>query len=195
MDIASVFGALASGAGGGIIGGIFGLGKKFMADRHEAKMMKIQQTERAADRNHDLALADKEIKREHQAGEMKLEQAMFQADSEALVTASSNQDKAIPGLETVLGKAGPKMIAFASFLFVCATFCQKMVRIVLTVALVWQTFEMFQVLNTTLGGLTALDKADQVEIWKRIIYSIISLTGMAVAFWYCARPEKANRSH
>lgn len=194
MDFGSVLGALASGAGGGIIGGFLGLGKKFMADRHEKAMMKEKREERNADRAHDIALADKEIERDMKAAESNLQQAMFEADSEALTTASSNQDAEISALGSALDGSWKWVKSLAALLFSLATVCGKMVRIVLTVALVYQTFEMFNELNTVLGGLSSLTDADQAEIFKKIIYSILSMTGMAVGFWFVARPEKANRN-
>lgn len=193
MDVASIFGALASGAGGGIIGGVLGLGKKFMADRHEKAMMKEKREERDADRQHDLALADKEIERDMKAAESNLQQAMFEADSAALTTASSNQDAEISALGSALDDSWKWVKSLAALLFSLATVCGKMVRIVLTIALVYQTFAMFNELNTALGGLTSLNVDDQGEIFKKIIYSILSMTGMAVGFWFVARPEKANR--
>lgn len=194
MDIGSIFGALASGAGGGIIGGVLGLGKKFMADRHEKSMMKEKREERNADRDHDLALADKEIERDMKAADANLQQAMFEADSEALTTASSNQDKEISALGPALDGSWKWVRSLAALMFSIATVCGKMVRIVLTVALVYQTFEMFNELNSVLGGLQSLTPTDQAEIFKKIIYSILSMTGMAVGFWFVARPEKANRN-
>jgi hypothetical protein len=193
MDIASVLGVFASGAGGGIIGGVLGLGKKFMADRHERAMITEKRQERNADRQHDLALADKEIERDMKAAESNLQQAMFEADSAALITASSNQDSEITALAPALKGSYKWVKSLAALLFSLTTVCGKMVRIVLTIALVYQTFDMFNELNTALGGLTALNIADQGAIFKKIIYSILSMTGMAVGSWFVARPEKSNR--
>jgi len=194
MDIAGIFGALASGASGGIIGGVLGLGKKFLADRHEMKLLKEKREEREADRKHDLALADKEIERDMKAAEAKLQQAMFEADTSALTEASSNQDKEISALAPSLDGSWRWIRSFAALMFAGVTVCQKMVRIVLTVALVYFTFKMFDQLNESLGGLASLPADVQAEIFKKLIYSIISLTGTAVMFWFVSRPEKANRA-
>jgi hypothetical protein len=193
MDFTGILGAIASGAGGGIIGGVLGLGKKFLADRHEKAMMKEKREERQADRDHDLDLADKEIERDIKAAESNLQQAMFEADSAALTTASSNQDAEITALSSSLNDSYKWVKSLAALMFSCVTVCGKMVRIVLTIALVYQTFDMFNGLNTALGGLATLPVTDLAAIFKKIIYSILSMTGMAVGFWFVARPEKANR--
>ena len=192
--VGSLLGAVSGGVGGGIIGGVLGLGKKFMADRHEAKMVKEQRLEQAEERLHDLALADKEIERDMKAAESKLDQAKFEADTAALSTASTSQDKEISALGSTLDGSYKWVKSFAAFLFTLSTVAGKMVRIVLTLALVYQTFEMFDTLNTALGGLESLEVGDRTEIFKRIIDSILSLTGIAVGFWFVARPEKSNRS-
>lgn len=191
--VSSILGAAVGGAGGGIIGGVLGLGKKFMADRHEKAMMKEKREERNADRQHDLALADKEIERDMKAAESNLQQAMFEADSAALSVASNNQDAEISALAPALEGSWVWVKSLAALMFSFATVCGKMVRIVLTIALVYQTFAMFNELNTALGGLSSLGVSDQGEIFKKIIYSVLSMTGMAVGFWFVARPEKANR--
>ena len=194
MDFSGLLGAVASGAGGGIIGGVLGLGKKFMADRHEAKMVEQQRLDRAEERVHDLALAEKEIERDMKAAESRLDQAKFEADTSALSAASASQDKELTALTPALEGSYKWVRSIAAVFFSVATFTQKMIRPALTVALVWQTFEMLSVLNTSLGGLSNLTVPDQTEILKRIIYSILSLTGIAVGFWFVARPEKQNRS-
>lgn len=192
--VSSLFGAVFSGAGGGIIGGVLGLGKKFMADRHEAKMVKEQRLERAEERLHDLALAEKEIERDMKAADAKLDQAKFEADTSALSTASASQDKEIAALTPALEGSWKWVRSLAAMIFSFATFTQKMIRPTLTLLLVWQTFDMFNELNTAIGGLQYLPVEDQTEIFKKIIYSILSLTGISVGFWYVARPEKSNRS-
>ena len=190
----SLVGAVSGGVGGGIIGGVLGLGKKFMADRHEAKMVKEQRLEQAEERAHDLALAEKEIERDMKAAESKLTQAVFEADSAALSVASTSQDKEITSLGSTLDGAYKWVKSLAALLFTFTTVAGKTVRIVLTLALVYQTFDMFDQLDTALGGLESLTVVDRTEIFKKIVNSILSLTGIAVGFWFVARPEKSNRS-
>jgi hypothetical protein len=194
MDIAGIFTAAASGVGGGLLGGILGIGKKFLTNRHEAKMQELQDIREDKDRAHDLMLADKEIERDMKAADAKLDQAKFEADSAALTTASTNQDKEISALGSTLEGSWKWVKSLAAILFTLVTFCQKMIRPVLTIVLVYQTFEMFDELNTALGGLATLPVTDQAEMFKRIVFSILGLTGMAVGFWFVARPEKANRA-
>lgn len=195
MDLSGILGAVTSGVGGGIIGGVLGLGKKFLADRHEKAMLAEKRLERAADRAHDIALADKEIERDMKAADAKLDQAMFEADTAALSQASAAQDQEISALGSTLADCWPFVRSLAALAFAGVTVCQKLVRIVLTVVLVWQTFEIFTQLNAVLGGLEALKPGDLVEIYKKVIYSILGLTGIAVSFWYVSRPEKTNRSN
>lgn len=191
--ISGVLGAAASGIGGGLLGGVLGIGKKWITNRHEAKMQEQRDAREDKDRAHELLLADKEIERDMQAADNKLDQAKFEADSTALVTASASQDKEITALESTLEGSWGLTKNFAAFLFALVTFTQKMIRPGLTLALVYETFDMFNRLDDAMGGLRMLPITDQTELFKRIVFSILGLTGMAVGFWFVARPEKQNR--
>jgi hypothetical protein len=194
MDFSTIIEAAVSGVGGGLFGGLLGIGKKWITNSHEAKMQAIQDTREDKDRAHEVVMASKEIERDMKAAESKLDQAMFEADSVALTTTSANQDKEISALGSVLGKCGKIVNGIAAFVFTFVTFCQKMIRPVLTIVLVYQSFEMFNELSVAMGGLQNLPVADQAALLKQIVISILGLTGMSVGFWFVARPEKANRS-
>lgn len=194
MDIAGLFEAAASGVGGGLLGGVLGIGKKWMTNKHEAKMQDLQDKREDKRMANDLLLADKEIQRDMQAAENKLDQAKFEADSAALNAASASQDEEISALDSTLKGSWGVTKNFAAFAFTLVTFTQKMIRPGLTIALVYETFSMFSRLDVALGGLSSLPVTDQTELFKRIVFSILGLTGMAVGFWFVARPEKQNRN-
>jgi hypothetical protein len=194
MDFSTIMEAAVSGVGGGLLGGIMGIGKKWITNRHEASMQSLKDIRDDKERDHDLAMADKEIERDMKAADAQLDQAKFEADSAALTTASASQDAEVTTLGPALSKCGKFVNGVAALAFTFVTFCQKMIRPVLTVVLVYQTFTMFNELSVAMGGLANLPIEDQAALLKHIVLSILGLTGIAVGFWYVARPEKANRS-
>lgn len=182
-----------SGPMGILFGTIGGLAKKWQDNKHEREMAAIEATEKAADRAHDLALADKEIEATTKKAAMHLEETMYATDSASLSAASARQDAEISVLRTVLDKSGKVVNVAAGVLFTFATFTQKMIRPVLTVALCIMTWRMHQEVSALLGGLSSLTNTELMEIYTRIVVTMLNLTELAVSFWYVSRPQKKSK--
>lgn len=194
MDLMNLLTTAASGPVGMLFGGVVGIGKKWLEGKQERDMLKLKMSERALDRKHDLDLASKEIEGNLAEGKMHLDEKMFEADSKALSAASSRQDAEISGLAGII-KGCYKWIHSLIIvpMFVSITFTQKMIRPVLTIMLVYMTWELYKETYTIIGGLDNLDHKVVEKIYISIIQSILGLTGMAVSFWYVGRPPKTGK--
>lgn len=191
MDWGSVVSGLFTGATTGPIGLLFGGAmayfKKRQSDKHELTMAELQDSREAREQQHDLALADKEIEGAMAIGKMKLDEVKFATDSAGLSAASSSQDSFIPGLESVMQNVYPWMLSlFIAPMFAIVTAAQKLVRIVITVYLVWMVQALFNDVQT-LVGLQDLPKTELLVIFKMIVGTILNLVGMAVGFWFVSR--------
>ncbi len=175
---------------GALFGGVFGFGKKWLDNRHEEKMITAANAERALDRQHDLALIDKEIQKETTIAEMELKETMFRADTIALTSTAKSQDTEISALSVVLEKCGKYLRAFAGFVFVCVTAVQKLTRPGLTFSLFCLTCYFYYEVNKMVGGPAAIPRDMLLGIHSRIILSGLSMTELAITFWFVARPGK-----
>jgi len=139
MDFSGIIGGVLSGASGGIFGILGGLGKYWMQSRHEDKMAKNKLELTKINNAQDLALMDKEAERASQEAQI----AYDKLDLSNLGESVKAQDKEISALKPALKRAAPWVSTVAAFLFTIATFVGKMIRPMLTVALMWITFNLY----------------------------------------------------
>ena len=66
------------------------------------------------------------------------------------------------------------------------------VRPIVTACLMYMTYEILISLEKLVGGLTTLPPEDAVSLYKQITLSIISLTSMAISWWFASRPTGIN---
>ncbi|MBU0680088.1 MAG: hypothetical protein KKD73_01580 [Proteobacteria bacterium] len=191
-DILSLAGNLASNATpwGALIGGVFSWGKKWLDNRHEEKKAEMAYQERALDRQHDLALADREIEKETRLATIRLDESMFVADSQALTIAAKSQDAEISAMADVLEGAGDFLRWFAGFVFVCVTAVQKLTRPGLTFCLFCLTCYFYYEVNKLIGGLATKPSNELAAIHSRIIFSGLNMAELSMTFWYMGRPTK-----
>jgi len=190
MDILGIVGGLATGGVGSVLGGVVGLGKSFLADRHALKMAEISQKEGALERAHDLALADKEIERVTTEAQLKLDETMFRVDSKALSVASVSQDKEISALGQALEGSYVWVRSMAAMAFTGVTVIQKLTRVIITGVLMALTWRVYGEINALVGGLDALPTTEIMEIYRGAIRAVESFTGFAITFWFVTRPHK-----
>lgn len=192
MDFGSLFSGLASSATpwGAVLGGVFGLGKNWLDNKHEAKMLAERNKEKALDRDHDLALGAMEIDGANQAAERALEETKFKTDSSALISVSGTQDAEVSGLKEILLSAGKWAKGFAAFVFTIVTFTQKMIRPFLTVYALALSHYLFLEVNALVGGLETLGEDKLLAIYLRIIITILNLAEAGFLFWFVTRPKK-----
>jgi hypothetical protein len=183
MDIGSILGAVASGASGGIFGGVLGLGQLWLKGKQEEKRAARELERLKLEQAHDLALMDKEAER----ARLEANIALDKADLANLGETVRGQDAEIKAMNTTLKGAWPWVRSLAALLFTGVTVIQKTIRPALTVALVVCTWYIFGRVQALVGGLPELPAGELMAIYKYIIYSILSLTGTAVAFWFTTR--------
>lgn len=191
-----MFGGLLTAIGGAtpwgaLLGGVTGLAKKFIEDRHQAKMAGIAATERVADRAHDLALIDKEIEKTTREADLSLRETEFKTDAEALTATVKSQDAEVSALKDVLKRVTwPWIGNLVALAFAGITIIQKTIRPAITCALFVLTCYLFHKVNKYVGGLETMPRDELMVIFKQIIMSVLGLTEMAIAFWFTSRPKK-----
>ena len=191
----SIAGALASGGWGPVIGGITGFAggivNKWMA--YKVKKLEIKDNESARAHNkemaslnnsHMLALAEKEIDgRANQASlEGEIDIAKIDLNNLGL---SIGADERTYSDETAQQKSVVVMYAMAFVDWV-----RGMVRPVLTVGLVWGTWEIYSEMAGFLETVNAGGLPVNVVIQLVIItvVAILTLTATAVGYWFGSRP-------
>lgn len=191
MDIWGLLTGGASAAAGGVLGGVFGLGKSWMENHYQAKRDKLEADEREKDRAHDLALVDKEIEAatRRTADEMAAaaQDDQFDLQKEDLGNIKeylSGQKEEQKTLGAIVGKMRGLALSIAGGFLVLAEVVRKLVRPVLTAALVGATLKLAAGLGISVGDLPA---ADRLDLFRSVVDSVLLLTSVAVHFWFLSR--------
>jgi len=189
MDISSIIGAVSNFASGGAIGGIMGLGKCWIQYKHEQVMAQQKRETLKIQNEHDLAMADKEMFRSKLEAQYEVEKL----DLNNLGESVRGQDAEIKAMAPALEKSSQRVQSFVALMFGFATFSGKMIRQVLTVALVILTSVIFWKVQGIIGGLKVLTVAELIGIFTSVINTILNLTGISVGYWYTTRPTATRR--
>lgn len=175
-----------AGAAGGLLGSVFGLGKAWLDKRHEAKMTALANEEKAKDRAHDLALMDREAEIDLAKTSAEVTGRLNEADLANIHAGIEAEAVEQETLKVMAGKLGSVMGSFVSGLLFIAEFVRKMMRPVITTALVCATLKIYVDLGV---DVTSFDVAQRLKILATVIDQILFLTGVAVCFWFLSRPQ------
>lgn len=163
--------SIITSSGFGAILGVFGSYLTRKEERKKQKqehdfqleMAKINLEESKRDRDHEIAIADKERKHAETDGEIATE----------LIDAESFKESIISGRT----KSGIKIIDGL----------QKVMRLVITSFLLIFVATLTFDIAETIGGLEAIDNAELVELYVKIISDILFLTMVAVGWYFGKR--------
>lgn len=134
-------------------------------------------------------------KREERANiALKLEHevAMLKAKTDASVKLAEmelNKEEVLAKLETEKMDAE----AFNESQKTSTTFSENIkaiIRPLILVVLLYQTYLIFSTLETFIGGLESIPVSDLTSLYKTMILSITSLTSLAVGWYFSARTSK-----
>jgi hypothetical protein len=68
------------------------------------------------------------------------------------------------------------------------------VRPLITGWLLYMTWRIWEALEAITGGIESFSAQEAADLYKSTAVSIISLTTMAVSWWFASRPSSINRS-
>lgn len=176
----------AAGAAGGLLGSVFGFGKAWLDKRHQRKMAEIEATEREKDRAHDLDLMDREAEIDLAKTSAEVTGRINEADLaniNALIEAESKEQET---LKVMSGKLGKITGAIAASLLFVSEFVRKMMRPVITTALVCAMLKIYLDLGV---GVADLEISLRLGLLIKVVDQVLFLTGVAVCFWFLSRPH------
>lgn len=176
----------AAGAAGGLLGSVFGFGKAWLEKRHEAKMTAIANAEKAKDRAHDLALMDREAEIDLAKTAAEVTGRMNEADLANIHAGIEAEAKDQETLQAMGSKLGRFFGPIAAMLLFFAEFIRKMMRPVITTALVCATIQIYFDLGV---DVTHFEVSKRLELLGVVIDQLLFLTGVAVCFWFLSRPQ------
>ena len=165
----------------GGMGAIIGLAGSWLTKREKRKeaelnlqreieLGKLRLDELAAESEHELAMADKQMQRAELEGDIVVEKAEVDAFTESLKSQAKSTGILI--IDAVRGLMRPLITVF--LLGVSA----------------WLAYSV----NGLVGGLSSLDSKAIYALYDQIIQQIIFLTVTAVTWWFGSRPAKAEAS-
>lgn len=165
-----------SGVGGSLFGGILGLGKQFLNQRHEREMA-IHEEKIA---NIEKEIAQEENEAERVQMQMKYDNAEKLANVKAnmaIDTATVKARGAVSAKEST--ETGPRMNAF-----------RASVRPVLAYIFSTSLLAMTGVLLFKYG--TDVSPEQYISLLVQCLQAIIASTTLIISFYYVARPERRN---
>lgn len=170
-------GALESTGLGAIVGGFFGwLNKKeerkqqAQDNKHELELRKWDARETMMSQRHELEVADKEIQRAETEGQIAIEAR--EADGWVESIKQGFKNTGIVWVDAIRG----------------------LMRPAITVIMIIACGYLLYVVNTHVDGIDSIPEGELLEIYKRIINSILFGTMTAVTWWFGSRPQsKAGR--
>lgn len=169
--LTTILGILGS-AGFGSVLGIFGSWITRAEERkdrklqfeHELKITELDLRSQELEQKHQLAIADKQID-------------LAEAESK-IETARGELSAFADSLKIGSAKSGVKWVdAFNGLM-------RPFITIFLLGVSIWITYNVFSMVE----GFESLGQQEAVEMFKYIIYSLISMTSTAVFWWYGKRP-------
>ena len=172
--IETILGVLTSGGFGAITGLVGG----FLAKREQRKLLELQNS-------HDLQMAEIDFKQ----SELEHKQALALVDKQveiAQVEGAIQQD--IKDAEAFI-ESQKSLTQPASHPFM--EIGKSLIRPVLTIILLFVTWDIYTDLHEIVGGLEGLDSDHTQDLFIYVVHSIIFLTITAVSWWFASRGEKA----
>jgi hypothetical protein len=165
----------------GGMGAIIGLAGSWLTKREnrkeaelnlqrEIELGKLRLDELAAESEHELAMADKQMQRAELEGDIVVEKAEVDAFTESLKAQAKSTGILI--IDAVRG----------------------LMRPLITVFLLGVSTWLACSVNDLVGGLSSLDSKAIYALYDQIIQQIIFLTVTAVTWWFGSRPAKAEAS-
>lgn len=190
MDIlgtaASLLTGGAAGAAGGLLGSVFGFGKAWLDKRHQRNMAKIEAEERSKDREHDLALMDREAEIDLAMKKSEVTGRINEADLANIHANIEAEAKEQETLRAMSGKLGKVSGSIAALLLFLAEFVRKMMRPVITTALVAAMLKIYLDLGV---GVADLEIQSRLDLLQKVVDQVLFLTGVSVCFWFLSRPH------
>lgn len=136
----------------------------------DVKMAELRKSEAEMEFNHELAIADKQIEKTEIEGEIKVEEAELNAFLEGLK--EQQQLYKIKFVDAVRGLMRP---VITIYLLIIATYI---------------TYKI----NSHVG-ISAVDKAELLAVFKDTIAQIMFLVTTAIAWWFGSRPSSQRKDH
>lgn len=137
--------------------------------KRDVQLGELRLKELAAESEHELAMADKEVERAEVEGDIAIESAEIGAFAESLQAQAKSTG--IVFVDAIRGLMRPLITVF---LLILATWLAASV-------------------NDMVGGLESMPKAELFDLYRLIIQQLIFLTVTAVTWWFGSRPGKASR--
>lgn len=129
----------------------------------DLKMADIRLKETTIENTHQIAIADKQMEKSKIEGEIKIEEGELASFKDSINIGNQNTGNTIiDGIRSLMRPL------ITTYLLIVSS--------ILTV-LVWNLVD----------GLDSLPKEELISILQHVIYSVMSLTSMAVCWWYGAR--------
>jgi hypothetical protein len=154
----------------------------------------IEAWNKKKDQEFEMKKIDKQNDHEVTMMGLETDKAIKVADTAALGRTIETQDREISALAVLAAKAGPKMVAFMSFVSIMLTAAQKSVRINLSYGLAGYACFMVWQLHQRVNGLEAFDNDEALGIYKMAIISVFDLTELAISYWFTSRPTSSWKS-
>ncbi len=168
-------------AGGGLVnvfGAISGLVGGWLAKREQRKILTIEN-------EHERYMADVDLKRdqlEHAQALAVLDKNIEQAKTEGEIAMDIKAGDAF-----IESQKPSKLTKFGEII-------KSAMRPVITVALLWVTWKIYDELQILMGGLKGLDPVQLQQLFVYVVHAIIFLTITAVSWWFASRGERAVKA-
>lgn len=183
----AILGVATSGTSG-IIGGLFGgalsWAKGWQDNRHEVKLIELQLQEKARDREHDLAVMDREAESAASLAQIRSEGEQSLAEMNAMSDAIKAEMAGATWSKDTIGTLSGVWASLAGFLLTLVDVVRGLIRPLLTLYLVGLVTAIFL---RVWSQSTGFDAEQNFTLIIRIVDMVLFLTCTAVGFWFGSR--------
>lgn len=180
-----ILGALLTGAGGGILGGITGIlgaGLQLFA-QYKLEQLKLETLK--IKNEHEIAITNAEWAGRSQVAATEAAGREAVADSEALAASYK--------MEPTMYSAGQKLGVMQRWVFVLLDFVRGIIRPALTIYLGALTTYVLWLVNETVG-VRVLTATQAYELWVMVVGTVMYLTTTCVLWWFGTRNKTPPQS-
>lgn len=173
-----------SGIIGGVFGGLLSWAKGWQENRHELKLIELQLQEKSKDREHDLAVMDREATSAEKLALIRSEGELNVAEMSAMAEAIKAEARGATWSKGVIGTLSGFWASLAGFLLTLVDVVRGLIRPVLTLYLVGLVTAIFL---RVWSQSTGFDADQNFTLIIRIVDMVLFLTCTAVGFWFGSR--------
>lgn len=185
---------LLSGGLGTVLGGITGLIGTWLNNKKELELQRLRVEDKQADRKHEIAMGNLDMKAKNQAARLKMEETVAVNEHEQELSADANFKQSYVVAETEIDDTEHHS-AFVRFLFGVVEVLRRMIRVTASygsmVILGYITYFVYNNLDKFLLQLHVQGDGDNAfNLMQYLVFTICYISTTIILWWFGVRNKR-----